>query len=78
MKRAELLNSCVTFIKKIPDNFNYITPPALRNILTKSPQSIFVLDMDRACCKSNTYFAATPRLWCCRLKVRNGRLHSSG
>ena len=45
MKRAELLNACVNFIEKIPDNLNYITPPELRKILKESPQSIFILDV---------------------------------
>ena len=45
MKRVELLNVCVDFIKKIPDNLNYITPSELRKILDESPQSIFVLDI---------------------------------
>jgi rhodanese-related sulfurtransferase len=45
MKRMEILNLCADFVKKIPDNLNYITPVDLKKILDESPQSIFVLDV---------------------------------
>ncbi|RUM41188.1 MAG: hypothetical protein DSY80_09225 [Desulfocapsa sp.] len=45
MKRMEILKVCADFVKKIPDNLNYITPPELRKKLEESPQSIFVLDV---------------------------------
>ena len=45
MKRTELLNACLNFIKNIPDTLNYITPYELRRILKESPQAIFILDV---------------------------------
>ena len=45
MKRVEILNLCTDFVKKIPDNLNYISPVELKKILEESPQSIFVLDV---------------------------------
>jgi rhodanese-related sulfurtransferase len=45
MQKSELLKACLKFIKDIPDNLNYMTPSELKKILTKSPQSVFILDV---------------------------------
>jgi rhodanese-related sulfurtransferase len=45
MKKTVLLNACLHFIENIPDNLNYMTPAELREILKKSPQSVFILDI---------------------------------
>lgn len=45
MTSKTLLDACTDFVKNIPDNLNYITPSELREILQKSPESIFILDV---------------------------------
>ncbi len=45
MERLELLQACANYIEKIPDTLNYITPAELKEILTRSSQSVFILDI---------------------------------
>ncbi len=45
MESLELLQACANYIEKIPDTLNYITPAELKEILTRSSQSVFILDV---------------------------------
>ncbi len=41
----ELLQACANYIERIPDSLNYITPAELKEIVTRSAQSVFILDV---------------------------------
>jgi len=45
MERLELLQTCAAYIEKIPDTLNYVTPVELKEMLTRSSESVFILDV---------------------------------